>query len=143
MSLYRRKIVSRRLTTCAVVRNGEAVRLDLVNEAGCPTSLELSLEQAQSLVMTLPRLIANAIQARTRNPDARHVFPAERWTIETTEDASCLLLTLGTADGFEVTFGGPCSQSGRMGSALIGFDGTAPADDAAEDGAQPRAPVLN
>ena len=74
MSLLRRKILTRRLTTCAVVKDGEAVRLDLQNEAGGPVSLEMSLEQAQSLVMTLPHLLSKAFQARAQNPKARFVF---------------------------------------------------------------------
>src|SRR5215475_7287778 len=131
MSLLRRKILTRRLTTCAVVKDGEAVRLDLQNEAGGPVSLEMSLEQAQSLVMTLPHLLSKAFQARAQNPKARFVFPTGRWAIETTAGAKCLLLTLTTTDGFEATYGFPISQCERMGSALMRLGETAPAQDVA------------
>jgi hypothetical protein len=143
MTLLNRKIRARQLTTCSVVGDGEAVRIGLTNEADRHVSLEISLEQAQSLVMTLPRLLSKAFQARTRNPDTRFVFPAGRWTIESSSDAKCLLLTLITTDGFEITFGLPRSQYERMGSALMRLGDTAPASDSAEDSERPQSPVLN
>jgi hypothetical protein len=143
MSLKDRKVVAHRLTTCDVVGDGEAVRLDLLDEAGSPISLEMSLVQAQSLVMTLPRLLSKAFQAQTRNPQTRFVFPAGQWKIESTADAKCLLLTLTTSGGFEVTFAFPFSQCERMGSALTRLGETRSVGDATEDKERPRSPVLN
>ena len=77
-----RKIVSSRLTTCDVINDGEAVRLGLVNQAGYSVSLDMSVEQAESVVMTLPQLLSNALKARTGDPDARFVFPVGQWTLE-------------------------------------------------------------
>jgi hypothetical protein len=118
MTVLQRKIVSRRLTTCDVIRDGEAVRLDLVNHAGFAVSLEMSIEQAESVVMTLPRLLATAVKARTGDSQSRYVFPTGQWSLETTDGANCLLMTLTTTDGFEVTFGVPFAQCRGLGQAL-------------------------
>src|SRR5262249_24627189 len=58
MTTLSRKIVTSRLTTCDVAEDGQVVRLNLINEAGYPVSLEMSLEHAEALVMTLPRLLS-------------------------------------------------------------------------------------
>ena len=59
-----RKIVSQQLTTCDVIDQGEGVRLNLVNQGGHSVSLEMTVEQAQSIVMTLPQLLSEAVKAR-------------------------------------------------------------------------------
>jgi hypothetical protein len=112
-----RKIVSSRLTTCDVINDGEAVRLGLVNQAGCSVSLEMSVEQAESVVMTLPQLLSNALRARTGDAQARYAFMVGQWALESTE-AACLLVTLKTTDGFEVTFGVSFAQCQALGLAL-------------------------
>jgi hypothetical protein len=138
-----RKIVSSRLTTCEVVKDGHAVRLDLMNEAGHPVSLEMSIEQAQSLVMTLPRLVSKAVKVRTGNPHSRYAFPMAEWKLETTAGEKCLLLTLTTPDGFEVTFGIPFSKCQRLGSALTRHGEAASEGNAADGLDCSPVPVLN
>ena len=115
-----RKIVSSRLTTCGVVKDGGAVHIDLVSIAGHSVSIEMPIEQAESVIMTLPRLLSNAVRARTGDPQARFVFSIDQWMLESTHDAQCLLVTLKTADGFEVTFGIPFSHCQALGDALNG-----------------------
>ena len=70
--------------------------------------------------MTLPRLLSKAVRARTGDPQARFVFRIDQWMLEGTHDAQCLLVTLKTADGFEVTFGIPFSHCQTLGDALNG-----------------------
>jgi hypothetical protein len=129
-----RKIVSSRLTTCDVINDGEAVRLGLVNQAGCSVSLEMSVEQAESVVMTLPQLLSNALRARTGDAQARYAFMVGQWALESTEAAQCLLVTLKTTDGFEVTFGVPFAQCQALGLAL-NRHGKAVTEQDPEDGA--------
>jgi hypothetical protein len=43
------EIASAKLTTCDVTRDGEAIRLNLVDVAGNPVSLRLPFEQASAL----------------------------------------------------------------------------------------------
>jgi hypothetical protein len=68
--------------------------------------------------MTLPRLLSKAIRARTGDPHARFVFRVDHWMLESTHDAQCLLVTLRTVDGFEVTLGIPFSHCQALGDAL-------------------------
>lgn len=114
----RRKIVSSHLTTCNVINNGDAVSLNLVNQAGHAVSVEMTVEQAQSVLMTLPQLLSNAFKARTGNEQTRYVFPMGEWSIEGTSDAKCLIVTLMTTDGFQVAFGMPFGDCQALGAAL-------------------------
>src|SRR5262245_61744402 len=65
-----RTIVSSRLTTCEVDDSGTVIRLSLVDETGTPLSIDLSFEQAEAVVMTLPRLLSNAVKAQMQSADA-------------------------------------------------------------------------
>jgi hypothetical protein len=114
-----RTIVSSRLTTCDVVKGGEAIRLDLINKAGHSVSIELSFEQAEAIVMTLPQLLSKALKSRTGSEDSRYVFPSGQWTLESTTDVECLILTMVTTDGFETAFGIPFADCQRLGAALV------------------------
>jgi hypothetical protein len=113
-----RKIVSQQLTTCDVIEQGEGVRLNLINQGGHSVSIEMTVEQAQSIVMTLPQLLSQAVQARTGDERSRFVFPMGQWSIESTADAKCLIVTLTTTDGFHVAFGIPFEESRALGWAL-------------------------
>ena len=69
--------------------------------------MELPLDQAEAVVMTLPHLLARAARRRTGNDEARYVFGLHEWAIENTKDDNCLIATLKTTNGFEVSFGIP------------------------------------
>jgi hypothetical protein len=114
-----RKIVPSRLTTSGVIRNGEAVRLDFLNQDGDAESIELSIRQAESIVMTLPQLLSTAIKQCTGDPQARFVFSVGEWSLEGIEEAPCLLVNLKTPDGFQTTFAVDFAQCRKLGSALI------------------------
>jgi len=96
-----------RLTTCCVTSDGGTIRLDLLDSTGDPVSLRLPFDQARALIMTLPRLLTAALKMRTGNETARHVFSLGSWRLEAATDLQ-LIITLGTTDGFEVSF---CAQS--------------------------------
>jgi hypothetical protein len=57
--------------------------------------------------MTLPSLLAQATKLRTRSDNARYVFGLNEWSIEAADNDNCLIATLKTTDGFEVSFGIP------------------------------------
>jgi hypothetical protein len=116
-------IVSSRLTTCEISQDGKAVRLYLLDHAGDPAFVEFPFDQAESVVMTLPRLLTAALRVRTGGTDARYVFPVDHWSLELTRGEGCLLLTLRTEDGFEVCFGIPFEMCKSMSSAMAaGFE---------------------
>jgi hypothetical protein len=98
------KICSSRLTKCGVTADGETVELELVDESGAPVTLQLPFEQAEAVVMTLPHLLARSLRKRTGDEQARYVFGLDRWSIEDTKEQDCLITTLRTTDGFEVSF---------------------------------------
>ncbi|MGO9398749.1 MAG: hypothetical protein ACLP19_13065 [Xanthobacteraceae bacterium] len=113
------KIRSEKLTTCRVAADGGEVGLELIDASGVAVRLDLPVEQAQSLVMTLPRLLACALQQKTGDEDARYVFGLGEWAIESAKGEACLIATLKTADGFEVCFGIPFEACRSLGWNLL------------------------
>ncbi len=98
-----------KLTTCGTLEDGETVKLEFVDAGGNPISLLLSFEDAESIAMTLPRLLTQAVKAQAGQDNARYVFALGRWLLEGVEDRQSLILTLATIDGF-----GHCSTTQRM-----------------------------
>ncbi len=114
------KICTGELTTCDIVDGGQAVRLDFVDAAGVPVSLQMPFDQAQAIVMTLPRMLARAVKSLTGSADARYVFPLGNWAVEKAKEQGALMLTLATPDGFEVSFGVSPAVSHALGKVLAG-----------------------
>lgn len=100
------------LTSCRVAEDGVDVTLEFVDQAGQAVALKLPLDQAEAIVMTLPRLLSNAVRQRTGNDEARYVFDLGQWAIESARKHGCLIATLKTPDGFEVSFAIP-PEAGR------------------------------
>ena len=109
------KIRSETLTTCRVATDGSNVELEFLDHSGAPVVLELPLDQAEAVVMTLPHLLARAVRSRTGNDEARYVFGLHEWSIEAAKDNSCLITTLKTTNGFEVSFGIPFEACQSLG----------------------------
>ena len=113
------KIRSQRLTTCRVTANGAEVGLEFLDVSGAVVRLEMPVEQAESLVMTLPQLLALALRQKTGDQDARYVFELGEWAIESVKGQACLIATLKTPDGFEVCFGIPFEACRSLGWNLL------------------------
>ena len=113
------KIRSERLTTCRVSENGAEIWLDFLDVSGAAVRLEMPVEQAESLVMTLPQLLALALRQKTGDEDARFVFALGEWAIESAKGQDCLIATLKTPDGFEVCFGIPFEACRSFGWNLL------------------------
>ncbi len=107
-----------KLTTCQAVDDGETIKLEFVDQGGNPISLLLSFEDAESIAMTLPRLLTRAVKAQTGKDNSRYVFALGRWLLEGVEDHQSLILTLTTLDGFEVSFRIPQATCRGLGWAL-------------------------
>ena len=112
-----RIVTSSRLTTCTVVKEGRAIRLEFLDGDGHPASIEFPFEQAESIVMTLPQMLAKALQRRTHTPSSRYVFSLGGWSIESCDQRS-LIATLSTGDGFQVSFAIPFEACRAIGHAL-------------------------
>ena len=113
------KIRSEKLTNCRVAPDGGEVGLEFLDASGAAVRLELPIEQAESLIMTLPKLLACALRQRTGDGDARYVFGLGEWAIESAKGQTCLIATLKTPDGFEVCFSIPFEACRSLGCNLL------------------------
>jgi hypothetical protein len=116
-SLMSQNVTCSRLTTCRVVKEGRAIRLEFLDDESRSVSVEFPFDQAESIIMTLPQMLSKALQRRTRSPSSRYVFSLGRWSIESC-DARSLIATLSTADGFQVSFSIPFDACRAIGHAL-------------------------
>jgi hypothetical protein len=92
------------LTTWQVDSAGEAFRLNFESVDGQPASLTLPAECLRALLMTLPQLTAQALRAKYRDDTLKVVYPVGDWSLQLASDGVHRILTLGTPDGFEVSF---------------------------------------
>jgi hypothetical protein len=93
------------LTTFAVAEDGTHLHMNFISKDGEEVSLSLSTECLQALIMTLPRMMNQALQVRYHDPSLRLVYPAENIRIELSSDPKAVIVTFVTPDGFEVSFG--------------------------------------
>lgn len=106
------------LTTCDAVDSGETVVLEFIDDEGRGISMRLPFEHAQSIAMTLPRLLTQAVKARTGHESGRYVFPLGQWVLEEINGSRSVILTLKTEDGFEVSFAMPPDAAKSLGWSL-------------------------
>jgi hypothetical protein len=89
-ALYR--IVSRQLTTCSVIEGGKTICFDFVGQAGESMSIEMPFDQAETIVMTIPRLLSAALKMQTGDAQARYVFSVGNWSLELAKDQNYQIL---------------------------------------------------
>jgi hypothetical protein len=123
-ALYR--IVSNQLTTCSVIESGKTICFDFVGQGDASVSIEMPFNQAESIVMTIPRLLSAALRMQTGDCQARYVFSLGDWSLESVEDPNYRILAVRTPDGFEVAFAISFETSKAMGSALTHASEAAP-----------------
>ncbi len=76
--------------------------------------------------------------------DARYVFGLREWSLESARDQACLIATLKTLDGFEVSFGIPFEACRSLGWSLQqGANQAVAASEAHEETLGPCAIKLN
>jgi hypothetical protein len=92
------------LTTCQVAPDGQYVRLNFADALGRPAALRLTSACIQQLIMTLPHLLSKALQAEHGDRSMRAVFPLSEWRLEAAARSQDIIITMATADGFEVAF---------------------------------------
>ena len=92
------------LSTCQVSPDGQGVHLHFLDDEGHRVSIAMSFDKLTALIMTLPKLATNALQARHGDPSLRIVFPLGGFKIEKAAGFQTAILTLTTPSGFEVAF---------------------------------------
>lgn len=93
------------LTTFEVTSDGTRVRLNARTADDAPVSFSLPSTCLNELVMTIPRIAAEALRRQHGNDKLRIVYPAGSCRIERNrDDADTYIVTLSTPDGFEVSF---------------------------------------
>jgi len=97
--------VVQKLATFAVAGDGTHLHMNVTCRDGGEISLSLPTECIYELMMTLPRMMKEALRVRYRDQCLRLVYPAENIRIEHSSDPKTVIVTLATPDGFEVSFG--------------------------------------
>ena len=112
-------IERQQLTTWAVMPGGKDIRLDLSTPDGKPGSIVFSFDALSSLLMTLPRMLQAALDARCSDGSLRVTQVLGSWRIEQAQGDPNLILKLSTQDGFEVAFALNGSDADSLGAALV------------------------
>jgi hypothetical protein len=97
-------IEEQRMTGWGVLGGGTHIGLAFLWPNGSTSSVALSVDTVSSLLMTLPRMLQSALDARFPDGSLRVVQRLERWKLERNAANDSLILVLGTSDGFEVAF---------------------------------------
>jgi hypothetical protein len=98
-------IMGEGLTALDVSTDGDYFRIGFKDSKGHPGSLTLPSECLNAFLMTLPRMVNLALQARHQDPSLRLVYQLGKFRTERSSDPKTVILTLATPDGFEVSFG--------------------------------------
>jgi hypothetical protein len=89
------------------------------NVAGRAMSIGMNIETLTALLVTLPKMASKAIKRWQDDPRTRILYPLTDFRIDPSEDDR-LVLTLGTQEGFTVSFSLGEELSEKMGHAHLG-----------------------
>lgn len=92
------------LLSYEVAPDGAIVELSTRADENAEVKLQLPYPMLGSLLMTLPGAMQAAVRQSSGNPKLRHAYHLGAWKLERSSEAEMLLLSMATADGFEVTF---------------------------------------
>src|ERR1700721_2686900 len=111
----------RRLINLEAAIEGTSVRLIAEDCAGRRIGITLNIETLTALLMTLPCMASDAIRRAHGNSDMRITYPAADFQLELSS-GNARILTIGTPDGFAVSFRLTEELSQELGEAhLKGF----------------------
>jgi hypothetical protein len=92
-----------RLINFETATDGTAVRLLVDDVAGRTVGIIFTIETLSALLMTLPTMATSAIKRAHNDPAMRITYPATDYRIELSP-GNVRILTIGTPDGFSVSF---------------------------------------
>jgi hypothetical protein len=93
----------KRLVNFETAADGTAVKLIVRDVANRTFSIILKLETLSALLMTLPTMALSAVKRAHNDPTMRITYPLREFEIELGPD-NLRILTIGTPDGFTVSF---------------------------------------
>jgi hypothetical protein len=97
------EIEVKRLVNFETAIDGAAVKLIVRDIANRTFSIILTIETLSSLLMTLPAMALSAVKRAHNDPSIRITYPLREFEIELGPD-NLRILTIGTPDGFTVSF---------------------------------------
>ena len=93
----------RRFLSFETAPDGTTARLSMEDQAGDQISIVLTIEQLTMLIMTLPGIASNAVKRLHNDPNMRITYPLTDFQLELSP-GNARILTVGTLDGFHVSF---------------------------------------
>ena len=114
-----RPIEGEQLTSWAILAGGTHVRMDFLAQH----QIVLPFDTLTGLLMTLPRMLQTALDARFSDGSLRFVQQLGAWQIEQADVNAGLILKLCTPDGFEVAFALGDHDADSLGTALLAAPG--------------------
>lgn len=112
-------IDAERLTAWDVLPGGDRIGLDFVARDGRSHRIALPFDALSGLLMTLPRMLQAALDARFAGGTLRVVQRLDAWQIEQADGDSPLVLKLGAEGGFEIAFALNAGHAESLGDALL------------------------
>jgi hypothetical protein len=97
-------IRGQRLTGFGVAPDAESVAIHLMDEESRPATLVLPAECLNALIMTLPEILRRTLHLRFHDESMRLVYPVGHWEVAGSSVQGGVIVTLGTPDGFQVSF---------------------------------------
>lgn len=110
-------IHAKRLTTFSIAADGASVAIGVADEQGQEGVLVLPAESLRALMMTLPEMMRRALRMQHGDPSLRLVYPLGHWEIERSTQSGTFIVSLGTSDGFQVSFAMTANDLHEMGEA--------------------------
>jgi hypothetical protein len=101
-----------------VLPGGEHIGLTFRAADGATRRIVLPFDALSSLLMTLPRMLQSALDARFPDGSLRVVQQLARWKLEQKAADDGLILSLETRDGFEVAFSVSPQDADSLGARL-------------------------
>jgi hypothetical protein len=98
--------------------DGTAVKLIVEDFAGQTVSIVMTVETLTALLMTLPTMASSAVRRAHGDSNTRVTYPLREFQIESTID-NLRILTIGTPDGFTVSFSLTEELSQELGEAHL------------------------
>jgi hypothetical protein len=110
-------IMGKELIAYDIGSDGSRFCLSFTCVNGKQGSLSFPTECLKALIMTLPRMMTQALWARYGDESLRLVYPADIVRVERSPDPNAFIVTLTTPDGFEVSFSLNREQLDTLGKA--------------------------